>query len=67
MKIKCRKCGNLIDNTRFCPICGNCIDNGDVNYLLIGMIESTIMILPITYKIFNLPFDNYKKYNINAV
>lgn len=37
------------------------------NYLLIGMIESTIMILPITYKIFNLPFDNYKKYNINAV
>lgn len=38
MKIKCRKCGNLIDNTRFCPICGNCIDNGDVNYLLIGIL-----------------------------
>ena len=34
-----------------------------VNYLLFGMIEAVIMILPITYKIFNLPYDNYKKYN----
>lgn len=37
------------------------------NYLLIGMIESTIMILPITYKIFNLPFNNYKNYPIKTV
>lgn len=32
------------------------------NYLLLGMIEATIMILPITYKIFDLPYNNYKKY-----
>ena len=32
------------------------------NYLLIGMIEATIMILPITYKIFKMPYDNYKNY-----
>lgn len=33
------------------------------NYLLIGMIEAVITILPITYKIFKLPYDNYKNYN----
>lgn len=33
------------------------------NYLLIGMIEAVLMILPITYKIFDLPYDNYKNYN----
>ena len=33
------------------------------NYLFIGMIISVIVILPITYKIFNLPYDNYKRYN----
>lgn len=33
------------------------------NYLLIGMIEAVFMILPITYKIFDLPYDNYKNYN----
>ena len=32
------------------------------NYLLIGLIEATIMILPITYKIFKMPYDNYKNY-----
>lgn len=32
------------------------------NYLLIGMIESTIMLLPVTYKVFDLPYDNYKSY-----
>lgn len=37
------------------------------NYLLIGMLEAVIMIHPLTYKIFNLPFDNYKKYNLNTV
>ena len=34
-----------------------------INYLLFGMIEATFMILPITYKIFNLPYNNYKTYN----
>lgn len=33
------------------------------NYLLMGMIEAVLMILPITYKIFDLPYDNYKNYN----
>lgn len=33
------------------------------NYLLIGMLSSVVMILPITYKIFNLPYDNYKSYD----
>lgn len=37
------------------------------NYLLIGMLETVIMIHPIVYKIFNLPFDNYKKYKLNTV
>lgn len=34
-----------------------------VNYLLIGMFEAVIMILPLTYKAFNLPYNNYKTYN----
>ena len=34
-----------------------------VNYLLIGMVEAIIIILPITYKIFHLPYNNYKTYN----
>ena len=38
-------------------------DYSIVNYLLLGMIEAVIMILPITYKTFNLPYDNYKNYN----
>ena len=37
-------------------------DKNISNYLLLGMIEATIMLLPITYKIFNLPYDNYKRY-----
>ncbi|MEE3343584.1 MAG: accessory gene regulator B family protein [Bacilli bacterium] len=32
------------------------------NYLLIGMILAVIMILPITYKIFKLPYNNFKNY-----
>lgn len=35
-----------------------------VDYLIIGMINETIMILPITYKIFKLPYNNYKNYNV---
>ena len=36
------------------------------NYLLIGMIEATIMILPITYKIFKMPYNNYKSYKFGV-
>lgn len=32
------------------------------NYLLIGMLESVLMIHPLVYKLFNLPFNNYKNY-----
>jgi len=33
-------------------------------FLLVGMIEAVLMILPITYKIFNLPYNNYKNYGV---
>lgn len=33
-----------------------------VNYLLVGMVEAVVMILPITYRTFNLPYNNYKTY-----
>lgn len=33
-----------------------------VNYLLFGLIEAVLMILPITYKVFHLPYNNYKTY-----
>lgn len=33
------------------------------NFMLIGFIESTIMILPITYKIYGLPYNNYRNYS----
>lgn len=32
------------------------------NYMLIGLIEATSMVLPVTYKIFGLPYNNYKTY-----
>ena len=37
------------------------------NYLLVGLIEATLMILPISYKILKLPYDNYKRYNLTKV
>lgn len=37
------------------------------NYLFVSLIEATIMILPISYKILNLSYDNYKKYNLTEV
>lgn len=37
-------------------------DNNISNFMLIGFVESTIMILPITYKIYGLPYNNYKNY-----
>lgn len=40
------------------------IDTPLPNYLLIGMVESVLMILPITYKIFKMPYNNYKKYGV---
>ena len=37
------------------------------NYLLLGLVWATIMILPISYRLFDLPYDNYKRYNLNGV
>jgi len=37
------------------------------NYLLFGMLEATLMILPISYKVLDLPYDNYKRYSLNEV
>lgn len=37
------------------------------NYLLLGLVWATIMILPISYKLFDLPYNNYKRYNLNEV
>lgn len=33
-----------------------------VNYLLLGEVEAVIMILPLTYKMFHLPYNNYKTF-----
>ena len=38
-------------------------DNSIINYLVIGMVEAVLMILPITYKFFKLPYNNYKNYS----
>ena len=37
-----------------------------VNYLVIGMIEAVLMILPISYKIFHLSYNNYKFYLLDV-
>jgi accessory gene regulator B len=37
------------------------------NYLLLGLVFSTLMILPISYKLFDLPYDNYKRYSLSEV
>lgn len=37
------------------------------NYLLFSMLYATLMILPISYKLLDLPYDNYKKYNLKEV
>ena len=34
-----------------------------ISYLFLGMVISVLMILPITYKVFGLPYNNYKNYN----
>lgn len=38
-------------------------DSSIVNYLVIGMFEAVLMIIPVTYQIFHLPYNNYKSYN----
>lgn len=38
-------------------------DNFISGYLLCGLIEAVVMIHPLVYKIFNLPYNNYQNYN----
>lgn len=37
-----------------------------INSMLFGLIIESILINPITYKIFKLPYDNYKNYGLNT-
>ena len=41
-------------------------DSFITNYLVIGLIISVVMILPVTYKMFNLPYNNYKTYELGV-
>lgn len=41
-------------------------NNMIINYLIIGLLIECILILPITYKLFNMPYRNYKKYGLNT-
>lgn len=34
-------------------------------YLMVGLLESVLMIHPLIYRMFHLPYDNYKKYDIS--
>ena len=37
-----------------------------INSLILGLLIECILILPITYKIFKMPYGNYKKYGLNT-
>lgn len=37
-------------------------DYNIINYLMWGMVDSMIMIHPLTYRMFHLPYNNYKNY-----
>lgn len=41
-------------------------DSNLIDFILIGMVEATIMILPITYKIFKSPYNNYKNFKYDV-
>ena len=37
-------------------------DNDISNYLVLGLLDASLMIHPLTYRMFQLPYDNYKTY-----
>lgn len=41
-------------------------DNLIINSLIFGLIIECILILPITYKVFNMPYKNYANYGLSA-
>lgn len=38
------------------------IDNSVSNYLVMGLLDASLMIHPFTYRMFQLPYNNYKEY-----
>lgn len=42
-------------------------DNNLSNYLVVGLLESSLMIHPLTYRVFQLPYNNHTKYEDNYV
>lgn len=37
------------------------------NYLMVGLLGASLMIHPLTYRVFQLPYNNYKKYGSTAI
>lgn len=40
-------------------------DSAISNYLFLGLLEATLMIHPLIYRMFQLPYNNYKNYDIS--
>lgn len=41
-------------------------DNSISNLMIFGIYSEVVVIIPLTYKIFGLPYSNYKKYGLNS-
>lgn len=41
-------------------------DNSISNLMIFGIYSEVVVIIPLTYKIFDLPYSNYKKYGLNS-
>lgn len=41
-------------------------DNAVSNLMIFGIYSEVVVIIPLTYKIFDLPYSNYKKYGLNS-
>ena len=41
-------------------------NNSISNYLMLGLLDASLMIHPLTYRMFQLPYNNYKKYEVTA-
>lgn len=42
-------------------------DSNISNYLVMGLLDASLMIHPLTYRVFQLPYNNYKNYENNYV
>ena len=41
-------------------------DSAISNYLVMGILDASLMIHPITYRLFQLPYNNYKEYEVTC-